>query len=199
MKKILNGLIATLIVGLFGYLSGCGVKDEDYLAQLYKDGAVAKDGDENSEGVDLSPLAPGAYPPPMMGPPMPVRQLPTLNLRAPTAVEGQAPLVLASGEDRAFQQDIHHWRTIVRTHPTINNHTVNNVLHKRHFYHTNIVNQPTESTRHFATNRVFESQEVMPITEVTNPPAPACPPGGCIGPRLPPPHRGYGGRWGRRF
>ncbi len=195
MKITLNAIVTVLTLGLTAYLGGCGPADlnEVFLARM-----EAKDAEEASnaqqQGQNPNPQGQIAIAQPVAGG---VVQLPSLNVPGPSIVEGQAPVVVNTGEERFFQRDIHHWRTIHRPQPTINNHTINNVENKRHFYHTRILNHPSESTRVFQTHQVFESQQVFPTTEATTPlvhgPGPGYPPG-FGGP-------GYGGyhRFGRRF
>ncbi len=224
MKKTLNGIMAILAVGLVSFLGGCGpqnLSDADYLAQLSEAG-LAKDGDDmqdqgDQEGNDAqgqddnapaSSVSSSSVPAPMPQPVM-VRKLPPRHLRAPTVVERQAPIVLETSEQRDVEQDIHHWKTILRPQATITNHRIHNVLNRKHIYHTNIVNHPTTCTKVFHTSQVLETQEVTPTVEQTAPVRVGCPGivGGCPGRLIPgaagyPYGYGYGlgyGRFGRRW
>lgn len=224
MKLTFNGVIVALTVSLVAFLGGCGpqnLSDADYLAQL-SDAGLAKDGDnsddqgddntdkgqddsqaqdDNNDNNAPATMSASAMPKPVV----PVRKLRPINMRSPTVLERQAPVILESSEQREVEQDIHHWKTIVRPQATITNHRIHNVLKKNHIFHTNIVNQPSTCTKVFNTSQVVETQVVEPTVEETAPVRVGCPGviGGCPARLIPGaggyPY-GYGyNRWLRRY
>lgn len=213
MKIALNGFVTAVAVALVAFLGGCGpqnLNDEAFLAQLSEpgldqNGIMNKDDskddqasdDDQNDGMQRQ----GAQPAQMVAPAAMADgvKLPPYHLRAPTVVDRQPTVVLHSGEQRNSEREIHHWRTILKPQLTLTKHRVHHQHTDRHFYHTNIVHNPSTCTQVYHTHEGLRTDEVVPTVETTTPVTVACPgPGVCPGPR--PYWGGYRGfNYGRAY
>lgn len=160
-KKLVLTVLTAALVGVFG---GCGpqdLNDADYLTQMNEagldaEGQVLSKDDEAEDDEEPAPAR-------LAG------KLAPRHIRYPGVVEKQDPIIINTAEDRNYEQEIHHWKTTYRPQAEITNHTINNILTKRHIHHHKIVNQPSKCTKVFHTNRTVEVSEVTPTEEVTMP------------------------------